>query len=109
MSKPFSIFPWLLGLFDSPPLDTLTQVQKVGRVFLVTVSLVVVCILTAMLLALGIFLIERSHLIFTALMEDNFSVVARMTGILALSVGVNVFCVFILFQVRRLDRNLMSS
>jgi len=99
---PFSLFSWLLYLFNPPPLETMSLRQKIGRVCLITVTLVVSCILFSMVMALGIFLVERSRA-----MLANTPELINGLAILLVSLGVNAVCVIILFQIRKTDRKLM--
>jgi uncharacterized membrane protein YidH (DUF202 family) len=97
-----SILAWLVNLFNAPPRDTMTVRQKVGRSLLVASTLVVLCILAAMALAVGIFMVERMS---RAL--DKIPDLWSTAAILFVGVAVNALCVFLLFRVKKLDRDLM--
>ena len=98
----FSILAWLLDLFNAPPRDAMTHRQKVGRILLVTGTLVVLCILIAMAFAVGIFVVERINRALGTI-PDLWSTAT----IILVGIAVNALCVFLLFQVKKLDRNLM--
>jgi len=98
-----SILAWLLNLFDPPPLKLMTRSQKVGRVFLMTGTLVVVCILSAMLGAAGIFLVQQGHD-----MASNVHDLLRDLGIIFVSMLVNTVCVVVLLEIRKADRKLIQ-
>jgi drug/metabolite transporter (DMT)-like permease len=98
----FSIFGWLLDLFNAPPRASMTRRQKVGRILFVSGALLVLCILSAMLFAVSIFIQEKLG---RAL--DQISDVWTTASIIIVGVVVNALCVFILFQVKKFDRLLM--
>lgn len=103
LKQPFSILAWLVNLFDPPPLQSMSRNQKVGRVFLLTGTLVVVCILTAMLGAAGIFLMQRGHD-----MISNVRDLLRDVGIIFVSMIVNTICVIVLLEIRKADHKLIQ-
>jgi len=97
-----SILAWLLDLFNAPPRSAMTCRQKIGRILLVTGTLVVLCILTAMAGAVGLFVVEKiSHAV------NNIPDLWTTATILLVGIAVNALCVFLLFQVKKLDRKLM--
>jgi hypothetical protein len=98
----FSILAWLLDLFNAPPRDAMSHRQKAGRILFVSGTLVVVCIFAAMAVAVGIFMVERINLVFDRIPEFWNAVTIVFVG-----VAVNVLCLFLLFLVKKLDRNLM--
>jgi len=98
----FSILGWLLGLFNAPPREAMTRRQKVGRLLLVSGTLVVLCVLGAMIAAVGIFVLQRLG---SAL--DKNSDLWNTAAVIIVGVVVNALCVFILFQVKKFDRRLM--
>ena len=77
--------------------------QKIGRILLVSVTLVVTSILVSMLAALGCFLFERGRQII-------LSVPQLFDGILIIAVGlsVNLLCIRVLLAVVKADRKLMA-
>lgn len=99
-----SSLAWLMNLFDPPPLELMNQKQKICRVFLVTISLVVSCILLAMLAAMGIYLMEQGQRI----LSDEPHLVNGL-GIVFVGICVNAACVLVLFQIRNADRKLMGK
>ena len=102
MNRPSGIFAWLANLFDPPPLESMSLTQKVSRVFLVALTLVVICILTAMLGALGIFLVQKAHGMLGGapeLLDD--------LAIIFVSMIVNTICVIVLLAIKRADRKLI--
>ena len=100
----FSILTWPINLFNPPALSSMNGMQKVGRIFLVTVTLVVSCILAAMLGALGIFIVERGRY-----MISNASELVGDLGIIFVSICVNILCVIVLLQIRKADRKLIPT
>ena len=97
-----SLGHWLLALFNAPPRASMTFAQKVGRVFLVTGALFTFSIFSALFLALAVFLFQR--------METGQAGGYPLVKILAIlldSALVNVVCVFILLQIKRLDETLI--
>jgi hypothetical protein len=102
MNRFSEILPWLAHLFNPPPLESMTLTQKVGRVFLVALTLVVICILSAMLGALGIFLAQKAHgmLASTPELLDDLAIIFA-------SMIVNTICVIVLLEIRKADRKLI--
>jgi uncharacterized membrane protein YidH (DUF202 family) len=80
----------------------MTSLQKIGRSFLVTGTLIVLSILTAMAGAVGLFLVER---ISRAL--DRIADLWSTIAIIVVGLVVNAFCVYLLFLVKKLDRDLL--
>ena len=78
--------------------------QKVGKVFLVTISLFVTCVLMAMLCALVIYIIQRGW----RMLHDGSEFMAGLIIIVA-GVSVNVVCVMILLEMSKTDGRLMAS
>ena len=102
MIKPITTtLSWLLNLFDPPPLKSMTTSQKVGRVVLLSSTLVFGSILVAMLGALGLYLMERGRELQDT-PEFYKGLVIILTGIV-----VNTFCVLILVQIKRVDHKLI--
>ena len=79
----------------------MTLSQKVGRVILLSGTLVVGSILVAMLGALGLYLVERGRELGDS-PEFYKGIVIILTGIV-----VNTFCVLILVQLKRVDHKLI--
>ena len=98
----FSILTWLLELFNAPPRAAMNRRQKVGRVLFVSGTLVVLCILSAMAFAVGIFVVER-----IGRAVDRIPDLWSTAAIIIVGLAVNALCVYVLFLVKRLDRNLM--
>jgi len=103
LKQPFSILAWLFDLFDPPPLRSMSRAQKIGRAFLLTGTLVVVCILTAMLGAVGVFIFQREHD-----MAGSIRDLLRDLGIIFVSMVVNTICVIVLLQIKKADRKLIQ-
>ena len=78
--------------------------QKINRSFLVTTALVVNCILLAMLVALGVYVLERGER-----MLSDIPDLMNALGIIFVGICVNVICVIVLFQVKKADRKLMEQ
>jgi ABC-type anion transport system duplicated permease subunit len=93
-----------MELFNPPPRRSLTLLQKVGRVLLVTVTLVTLCIISSLVLALAVFVLQRSHEVLIGVPQ-----LINVLTILAVSIGVNIVCVRMLFEIRRLDRRLIPE
>jgi hypothetical protein len=102
MKRVASLGRWLLALFNAPPRASMTLLQKVGRVFLVTLSLFTFSVFSGLVIALGLFLVQRIE---SGQVGDY--PMARMLAILLDSLLVNVICVFILLQIKRLDETLI--
>ena len=96
-----AVLTWLLNLFDPPPLNSMTLAQKVGRVALLSGTLVVGSVLVAMLGALGLYLMERGRELQDT-PEFYKGIVIILTGIV-----VNTFCVLIIVQLKRVDHKLI--
>jgi len=102
MIKPIaSTLMWLLNLFDPPPLKSMTMSQKVGRVVLLSGTLVIGSILVAMLGALGLYLVERGREL------RDTPEFYKGIGIILTGIVVNTFCVLILVQLKRVDHKLI--
>jgi hypothetical protein len=93
---------WLLGLFNAPPRASLTVAQKIGRIFLVTGALVTFSIIVALLAAVTLFLVQRVEFH----RPDGYPL-AKILAVLLDSLLVNVVCVFVLLQIKRLDETLI--
>ena len=96
-----ALFAWLLNLFDPPPLVAMSFKQKVGRVILLSGTLVIGSIIVAMLGALGLYLMERGREL------GNTPEFINGLGIILLGVSVNTLCVMALVQLKRADTKLM--
>ena len=81
----------------------MSRTQKIGRTFLLTGTLVVVCILTAMLGAAGIFIFQQGRD-----MASNFRDLLRDLGIIFVSMLINTGCVFVLLQIKKADHKLIK-
>jgi hypothetical protein len=97
-----SIGNWLLALFNAPPRASMTFLQKVSRVFLVTGALFTFSIFSALFLAMGIFLLDRLKS-----GQDGGYPLIKILAILLDSALVNAVCIFILLQIKRLDETLI--
>jgi len=75
--------------------------QKIGRVVLLTSTLVVGSVLVAMLGALGLYLVERGREM------DNAPELLNGAGIILLGIAVNATCVIILLQIKKADNKLL--
>jgi len=97
------LLSWFLHLFNPPPREEMLWWQKVARILLVTSSLVVVCILAAMLGTITVFLVQSGvHML------ESRPQFLRGLMIVLVAVCVNVVCVRILLEIRRIDRKLLS-
>jgi len=104
LNRSYALLAWLLHLFAPPPLASMSVTQKIGRTFLVTMTLVVICILTTMLGAIGIFVIERGRDMLGSIPELRRGVVIIFAGIC-----VNAICVAVLLHIKKADRKLMPE
>jgi hypothetical protein len=102
MKRVLAIGPWLMELINPPPRETLSVVQKIWRVLLVTVTIVTLCIIAALAGALLCVAWQRSREFFEGAPE-----VRSDLAILLASALVNVACVFTLLQIKKLDRKLI--
>jgi hypothetical protein len=104
LPRPSSLLAWLLSLFDPPPLETMNWAQKVARVFVVTVTLLLSCVLLSMLSSLIIFIVQRGW----QMLHGGSHLLAGLVIILA-GISVNVVCVMILVEISRADAKLIGS
>jgi len=100
----FSIGPWIIDLFNPPPRDSLSIVQKIGRVILVTLTLMTICIISALAISLVFLAIQRGGEVLMGVPQ-----LVNILTILAVSIVVNIVCVKTLFAIRRLDRMLIPG
>jgi ABC-type anion transport system duplicated permease subunit len=98
----FSIGPWLMELFNPPLRDSLSIGQKMGRVILVTATLVTLSIIVALALALVCFAYEYGSNTLARVPH-----LARAVEILTCSIAVNFVSVMVLLQVKRVDQRLV--
>jgi hypothetical protein len=89
-------------MINPPPREDMSYLQKVGRVLLFTATLVLICILSSMLAAVGIFCIQLAHHILT-----GSEVLISDLVIIFISMVVNAFCVVILIKVKHADQKLI--
>jgi len=80
----------------------MTRAQKVGRVFVFTLTLVVISIFFSMLAAAGIFALEHARR-----MAGGFPELAGDLAIIFVSMMINAVCVIVLLEVRKADRKLI--
>jgi hypothetical protein len=101
LSPIFSLLPWLMEMFNPPPLESMTFSQKTGRVVFFSAMLVIASVLFAMAAAVGLYLLERARELHDT---PGFyhGVVIVMFG-----VAVNAFCVFVLLQIKKADTKLL--
>jgi hypothetical protein len=104
MKRFFSIGPWLMELINPPPRDTLSLLQKMGRMLLVTITLITLCVIGALFLSLGFFVWQRSRDVLMGIPQ-----LMNVLTILSASVIVNAACVLALFQIKRIDRKLIPK
>ena len=91
----------MINLFNAPPRESLSLAQRTGRIFLVSLTLIVASVLFAMLGAVGLYLMERGRE-----MGDAPEFLNGL-GIVLVGVGVNIACVFVLLQIKKADRRLI--
>jgi len=102
INRSVAILAWLIHLFNPPPFASMNRTQKVGRAFLVTLTVLVGCILTAMLGAVGIFVIQRGR----DMLGSNAGLLAGLEIIFA-GACVNAICVAVLLQIRKAEQKLI--
>ena len=97
-----ALVSWSITLIDAPPLATMTGWQKVGRVFLVTITLVISSLLMAMLAAIVIFVVQGGRAMLTSMPE-------LLSGleIIVVSACVNTICVMVLLEIKKADHKLI--
>jgi len=95
---------WFVYLFDPPPRNSMTFPEKVWRIVLVSVTLVVTSILAAMLAALGLYLVEQGRQIVASIPRFKSGL-----AIVAVGLVVNSLCVWVLFVIIKADHKLMAS
>ena len=93
-----------MDLINPPPRESLSLLQKTGRTVLVTVTIVTLCVILALVGALGLFAWQRSREFFEGAPE-----VRSALSILAVSLVTNAACIFALLQIKKLDRKLMAG
>jgi uncharacterized protein involved in cysteine biosynthesis len=104
MKRFISIGPWLLELINPPPRNSLSVLQKMGRVLLVTVTLITLCVISALLVSLVFFAWQRSRDVLMGIPQF-----VNVLKILGASVVVNAVCIMMLFKIKRLDRKLIPK
>jgi hypothetical protein len=102
MKALLSLAKWFLALFNPPPRDSLSFAQKIGRVFLMTLALFGLCLVSALATAVTLFVVQRIE-------AGRVGAVplVKALAILFDSMVLNVVCVFALLQIKRLDENLI--
>jgi len=75
-------------------------VRKVARTFYVSLTILVVCLLTALALASGIYFFEQAHAALSAIPH-----LAAGLEIVLLGLLVNCFCVVVLSQVAKAQKS----
>jgi hypothetical protein len=95
-SRAFAL--WMMHWFNPPPLASMTFRQKLGRVFCIFLTLLVVCIVAALTLAALIFVVQQSYFKIATVPE-------LLTGlvIIVASFLINAICVAVLIEIRKLD------
>jgi hypothetical protein len=96
-----SLAGWLMELFNPPPLESMTVVQKTGRVLLFSAALVIASIIFAMVGALGLYIMERGREL-----RDTPQFYHGLLIVL-FGIAVNVGCVFALLQIKKADTKLV--
>jgi hypothetical protein len=104
MRRLYSIGPWLMELINPPPRDTLSVVQKGGRVLLVTITLITLCIIGALVVSLVFFTWQRSRDVLRGIPQ-----LMNVLMILSASIIINAACIVTLFQIKRIDRKLIPK
>jgi hypothetical protein len=94
-----SISVWLMELFNPPRRSEMTLRQKIGRIALITTTLITLSILVAL---------ELDLVLYTVHAIANIPYLANALEILGASIVVNIGCVMVLLKIRRLDQQLMQ-
>jgi hypothetical protein len=104
MKHVFSIGPWLMDLINPPPRASLSALQKAWRIVLITVTLVTLCIISALVLVVGVYVVQRSGEALQGIPQ-----LRKAAAILVTSIVVNAACVFALLQIKKLDRRVIPK
>jgi uncharacterized membrane protein YidH (DUF202 family) len=101
IKRSLAILPWVINLFNPPPLNSMTFNQKVGRVLLFTTTLIVGSIVVAMVGALGVYIIERGREL------GSSAELLKGAAIVLVGIVVNVVCVVVLVHLKNADHKLV--
>jgi len=96
-----TVLAWLISLVNPPPRASMTRMQKVSRVFLFTMALLMVCVISSMAAAVGIYALQRGHQ-----MLMGFPMLVDDVAIIAASMIVNTICVLVLLRIKHADQKL---
>ncbi len=102
MQVVFSIGPWLMDLINPPPRNTLTFGQKMWRSALVTVTLVTLCVVSALVASLGFFAWQRGREFVEGMPQFRNEITILIASFL-----MNAACIFALLQIKKLDRKMI--
>jgi hypothetical protein len=100
--RSITVLAWLVSLINPPPLQAMTQMQKVFRVFVFTMATVTICVLSSMFAAAGIFLFQHATRMFS-----DFPELIGDLGIIFVSMLVNALCVMVLLKIKNADQKLI--
>ena len=93
---------WLISMVNPPPLHLMSRLQKIARVILFTITLLMLCILTSMFAAVGIFAFQHASHMFSGIPQ-----LVGDIGIVFVSMLVNTLCVLVLLKVKSADEKLI--
>jgi hypothetical protein len=90
-----ALVTWFAGLFNPPPLVSLSQGEKILRSFLVALSLFAACIAVATLGAIGLYLIGQAR----EILNDQKALAGM--GIVAVAIVGDALCVRAVLAIKR--------
>jgi len=96
-----TVLAWLISLVNPPPRDSMTRLQKVSRVFLFTMALMMLCIICSMAASVGIYILQRGHQ-----MLLGFPMLVDDVAIIGASMIINTICVLVLLKIKSADQKL---
>ncbi len=98
-TKPFSIIAWLISLFDPPPKAAMTQMQKLKHIFAFVTTLLVISVLSSLLAASGIYILEHVYR-----WSQGYKEWFGDIGIIFIGMTINTLCVLIILEFRKPNR-----
>ena len=97
-----TILTWLISLVNPPPRASMNRMQKVNRVFLFTMALLMICIISSMAAAVGIYALQRGQQ-----MLMGFPMLVDDVAIIGACMIVNTICVLVLLKIKSADQKLI--
>ena len=97
-----TLVKWLISLVNPPPLRRLSNAQKVSRVITFSASLVMVCILSSMIAAVAIFVLQHVY----HLLRGEAALIGDLL-IIFVSMLVNTLCIMVLLHIKSADEKMI--